>query len=145
MRIQQESLTPDYFNVLKVQYPLGMKVFLEWIDEYKKTVNWSGMFNSGIDVQPGLSNSKKTIAPKYHDLPGAMQLGIFIEFMKQRGGCEYGVDLFELELREEFEGAVKMLQTEQELEQPEPPAKAKVVLLPENSTGMVNGLLSANG
>jgi hypothetical protein len=149
MRLQQEDLEMDYFRVLKDKYPLGMQVFLDWIDEYKKAINWKSLFNAGHSTQPGLSNSKQTVAPKYHELPGAMQVGIFIEFMKQRGGCEYEVDLFVYSLREEFENMAKMLQLECELDEPVV-EKAKVVVLPENrkfgeNTSIVGGLLSSQG
>lgn len=68
-----ESLTKENFwNELNNAYPEQMKEFCAWIDEYKKRVDWDGLFN-------GLKGPF-TSSPKYHDLPIAMQLGIFWEF-----------------------------------------------------------------
>lgn len=72
-----ESLTKEKFwNGLEEKYPKGMEVFKNWIDEYKKKVNWEHLFNYGFPcyAKQGWHN------PKYHDLPIAMQIGIWIEF-----------------------------------------------------------------
>lgn len=69
-----ETLTKENFwNDLKEKYPEEMKRFCEWIDEYKKRVDWERLFASTINAQ----------APKYHDLPIAMQFGIFLQFAKE--------------------------------------------------------------
>lgn len=63
------EMTKEYcWDELMDKYPLGMKNFCSWIDKYKKQVNWDQVF--AFDG-----------APKYHELPGAMQLGIFIEYV----------------------------------------------------------------
>jgi len=49
-----------------------MKVFCQWIDEYKKRVGWSQLFYS--------PHSPQNRDIKYHDLPIAMQVGIFWQF-----------------------------------------------------------------
>jgi hypothetical protein len=56
--------------------------FLAWIDQYKKRVEWTTLFNAGLphyDTQ-GWHN------PKFHDLPFGMQLGIFIQYTIEVGG-----------------------------------------------------------
>lgn len=62
-----ESLTKENFwNELYDKYPDKMKVFCSWVDEYKEKVNWEQLFGNA--------------GKKYHDLPIAMQIGIFIQF-----------------------------------------------------------------
>lgn len=80
-----ENLTKENFwNDLKVKYPLGVQAFCDWVDEYKKVNNWDELFNEG-DSDGDDSYYRKS--PKYHDLPLAFQLGIFAEFI-----LTYGLD-----------------------------------------------------
>lgn len=76
-----ESLTKENFwNDLYAAYPSEMDVFCKWIDEYKKKVNWDALF---INKWPnGVSKREPDI--KYHDLPIAMQLGIFAQFVAEQ-------------------------------------------------------------
>lgn len=61
-----KSLTKENFwNELFQKYPGEMEVFCQWIDSYKKSVAWEHLLGSSI---------------KYHDLPIAFQIGIFIQF-----------------------------------------------------------------
>jgi len=48
------------------KYPFAMRYFHDWIDAYKKRNKWKSLFNA----------SSKHKAPKFHELPLAMQLGI---------------------------------------------------------------------
>lgn len=74
-----EKLTKENFwNALYEKYPDQVQQFCNWIDEYKKRVNWNMLFNSQSDYQN--SDGKNAPAPKYHDLPIAMQWGIFQQF-----------------------------------------------------------------
>lgn len=78
-----ESLTKENFwNELLEKYPEQMKVFCAWIDGYKKRVNWNKLFNSDSDYQN--YEGKNAPAPKYHDLPIAMQIGIFMQFLAEQ-------------------------------------------------------------
>lgn len=72
-----ESLTKeDFWNDLYDKYPLEMKVFCDWIDKYKKEVDWNNLFsNSEIDGECYV---------KFHDIPNAMQVGIFIAFTQEQ-------------------------------------------------------------
>ncbi len=81
-----EKLTKENFwNDLNARYPKGMKVFCDWIDEYKKRVNWNQLFRNG----PFLSFENDEITKpiqgeqnvKFHDIPGEMQIGIYIQFL----------------------------------------------------------------
>lgn len=58
------------FNALCEKYPLTMGRFCEWIDEYKEDNNWNTLFYSNV---------------KFHDLPYALQVGIWFQFVAERG------------------------------------------------------------
>jgi hypothetical protein len=58
-----ENLTKEnFFNEMQKKYPKAMDIFCKWIDEYKKRVEWDCPL-------------------KYHDLPLAMQAGIWSVFI----------------------------------------------------------------
>lgn len=61
-------------------HPIAMQDFSKWIDEYKADVNWDDLFVSTFKPILG--------APKFHDLPDAMQIGIFFYYLAQRSGEE---------------------------------------------------------
>lgn len=75
---------------MQAKYPKAMKVFSDWIDEYKKKNNWKRLFNGGVGIHdndyPASDTVSITSAPKYHDLPIALQLGIWNEFAETNGG-----------------------------------------------------------
>ena len=68
------------------KYPKATKKFCDWIDEYKKAVNWNKLFNdsysqSNIKRAPnGEICSIDFSAPKFHEIPYEMQVGIWITF-----------------------------------------------------------------
>ncbi len=71
-----ENLTKEnFFNELQEQYPVGMKVFCDWIDKYKADNDWDSLFRNNY-----VSRNLKLFI-KYHHLPFAMQIGIWIEFI----------------------------------------------------------------
>jgi hypothetical protein len=75
-----ECLTKENFwNNLMQSNPEELEKFCQWIDEYKKGVNWSKLFNYGPPhyATAGWHN------PKYHDLPLAIQKGIFLEYIQR--------------------------------------------------------------
>lgn len=70
-----ESLTKENFwNELERKFPAAMKVFGEWIDEYKRKNDW---------------NNKLSHRIKFHDLPLAMQMGIFSEFVFEKSDMPF--------------------------------------------------------
>jgi len=82
-----DSLTKENFwNALYEACPSEIEQFCKWIDEYKKRVNWNKLFNSDSDYQN--AQGKNAPAPKYHELPIAMQLGIFTQFAFEHGGTD---------------------------------------------------------
>jgi len=78
-----ENLTKENFwNERMQQHPKATNLFCQWIDDYKKAVNWNVLFNHGAMkyiAGPPL-DYEKVSAPKFHDLPYGMQQGIWIEF-----------------------------------------------------------------
>lgn len=72
------SLTKENFwNSMNEKYPEEMKQFCDWIDEYKKRIKWNIIFADDSTSPNGLT----VTAPKYHELPIAMQIGIFMQFV----------------------------------------------------------------
>lgn len=70
-----ETLTKeDFWNLMMTKYPERMKDFCAWIDEYKKTVGWDNLFQNGHLY--GRDPEFRDI--KFHNIPVAMQLGIFM-------------------------------------------------------------------
>lgn len=67
-----------FWNALYAQYPEKVQVFCDWIDEYKKKNNWDYLFCNRYLKARNLSQTK------YHDLPLAMQFGIFLEFTRDK-------------------------------------------------------------
>lgn len=75
------SLTKENFwNQIQESHPSAMKVFCDWIDEYKKKVAWRELFGADLMV----NHNSGELIPKYHDLPIAMQVGIFLQFASER-------------------------------------------------------------
>lgn len=83
------SLTKENFwNELHEKYPKSVQQFCDWIDKYKKKVDWNKLFNSDSDWQD--ANGKNAPAPKFHDLPIAMQIGILLQYMSEKP-IKYGI------------------------------------------------------
>lgn len=77
--MKEENLTKENFwNGIKEKYPKASKEFCDWVDAYKEENNWDSLFNS--DYVPAFQEPTCP-APKYHDLPIAMQFGIFVQFV----------------------------------------------------------------
>lgn len=106
----------NFFNDLQKKYPAGVQAFCAWIDEYKKAVEWTKLFNDGIrEYQYFKGPSKFTQAPKFHDLPAAMQEGIYWAFIRDRGGCTLEIDdMFTFDFVKHFTETIIMLQKESE-------------------------------
>lgn len=84
-----ERLTKENFwNDLNNKYPEIMWKFKTWIDEYKKSVAWKILFNDESEIKVG-----SKIGPKYHDLPYAMQVGIFLQFVAENKETKWGVSI----------------------------------------------------
>lgn len=58
----------NLFDSLYETQPKAMKLFCDWIDEYKKECEWLDIFAIGV---------------KFHDIPIEMQLGILLRFFSE--------------------------------------------------------------
>ncbi len=98
-----DTLTKENFwDEMEQRYPKAMAHFKEWIDRYKSEHNWEQLFNHGAFMSGKIyPNPHKVVAPKYHELPIAMQFGIFLEWIQQFSNQRFRVSLFE---RKELEG-----------------------------------------
>lgn len=72
----ERLLTKEGFWLpLEQKCPKMMARFKKWIDQYKIDVEWDGLFNIDEGTKGVKYNDRK-----FHDLPDAMQFGIFIQF-----------------------------------------------------------------
>jgi hypothetical protein len=110
MKITPNLSKENFWNDLFDKYPDAVKIFCKWIDKYKKRNKWNTLFNSDSDWQD--VNGKNAPAPKFHDLPYAMQIGILIEFLSSYPTVhEFEVeDLFTLDWRKNITEFFQMLQ-----------------------------------
>lgn len=75
----------NFWDALMIKYPTAVKNFCDWIDQYKKDVNWDEVFNANRpiakwDGKEGYMSDKSTVAPKFHDIPLEMQYGILLKY-----------------------------------------------------------------
>jgi hypothetical protein len=84
---QRENLNKENFwDELYAKYPEQVQHFCNWIDEYKRRNNWEVLFNDKVwcaDNQ-GEGAYQITQAPKFHHLPIAMQMGIWMEYLEDQ-------------------------------------------------------------
>lgn len=80
-----DKLTKENFwNDLYAKHPSQMKNFCDWVDEYKRRIDWQKLF-----FTPHATHARDI---KYHDLPIAMQIGIFLQYVAEADsydGIEY--------------------------------------------------------
>lgn len=85
-------MTKDAFwQPIENRAPKTFKQFKDWIDGYKKRVGWDKMFHAGIQLSR--SDDDITKAPKVHDLPDALQIGIFFQFLTEQEYVAYKPDI----------------------------------------------------
>lgn len=73
----------NFWNEAYEAFPTATKVFCDWIDKWKKDNHWNKLFNSDSNWQD--KNGKNAKAPKFHDLPLEMQIGIWLAFEIDNG------------------------------------------------------------
>lgn len=107
MNINEPLTLENFWNEMKLKYPNAVQKFKDWIDEYKVAVGWDMLFNCNSDYQN--SDGKNAEPPKFHDLPHAMQQGIWMEYICDRhAGCQWEIeDFFAYDLREDIEETFK--------------------------------------
>lgn len=99
----------NFWNDLYAKYPKAVQVFCDWIDKYKKENKWDKLFNPNYKFIHSTDEEGTTSTiisePKFHDLPIALQTGIWIEFLCERGGCSWEIeDMFEFDLATDITG-----------------------------------------
>lgn len=84
MNLTQPLTKENFWDATMKQFPKATKEFCQWIDKYKEAVNWNGIFgeHETRDTDTGKIVSCG-FAPKFHNIPYAMQQGIWIEFVNQ--------------------------------------------------------------
>lgn len=118
MTIEEKLTKENFWDELYVAFPKATQVFCEWVDQYKAMVGWKRLFNEGYvlnkDYNIGfMVDPGKTMAPKFHDMPYAMQMGIWIAFVKDRGGCGWEIeDMFTYDLRQDIGLYLGQLETD---------------------------------
>lgn len=86
----KETLTKENFwNEMKQKYPKAMDHFKKWINQYKFEHDWDDLFNGGWERE-AYGGIDRTEAPKYHELPIAMQFGIFLEYVSNTANKRKG-------------------------------------------------------
>lgn len=110
-----EKLTKENFwDELQEKYPIEFQKFNDWIDNYKKDNNWDSLFKKDFKIGKieyaanGEMTRMELLRPKYHDLPKAMQIGIFMEFASQAKEV-YGID--DIQLLPEIDTDVQVMHT----------------------------------
>jgi hypothetical protein len=93
MNLQQTLTKENFFNEIMATYPKAANNFLNWIDDYKTAVNWDSLFQMrlvDVDIVPSttVSSSQQVrqeflTSVKFHEIPYAMQYGIWIEYCRQ--------------------------------------------------------------
>jgi hypothetical protein len=82
MNLEPTLTKENFWNEMMEKYPKATKAFCEWIDEYKKAVEWDELFaNIGRLNEDVPGGFRKKV--KFHDIPYAMQYGIWMEFCRQ--------------------------------------------------------------
>lgn len=100
-----ENLTKENFwNELQEKYPYGMKIFCDWIDEYKKANDWDSLF-------PITKRKKHWMDIKFHHLPLAMQIGIWLEFAQTHTKylSEWKINLITCDWRIHIKESIKFM------------------------------------
>lgn len=79
-----------FWSPLEASNPEGLKKFYLWIDDYKRKNSWQQLFNYG---SPHYSN-QGWHNPKFHELPSAMQFGIFLQFVSETTPLAFAGSMF---------------------------------------------------
>lgn len=105
--IQENLNKENFWNEMHQKYPLAMNDFCGWIDYYKKTNNWGKLFNDSYHqlnkkfASNGELTSVDFSTPKFHDLPLALQMGIWREYLED----ELNIERCKIEIESYLYGA----------------------------------------
>jgi hypothetical protein len=86
----------NFWNEMHGKYPAAVELFKEWIDGYKKEVEWRSLFRPEV---------------KFHDIPYEMQMGIMNRFFIEAfaGPEEYAQEGRAVQYRAEMVHGIKKL------------------------------------
>lgn len=87
MTIKPGLTNENFWNRMEQKFPKAVEKFDSWSREYKKAVDWDTLFNECYIAVNG-ENLVKKPAPKFHELPLAMQMGIWLEYLLQQEDCK---------------------------------------------------------
>ncbi len=103
-----EKLTiENFWKPLAEKYPDALAAFYKWIDEYKLKEKWVVLFNFG---NPHYSK-QGWHDPKYHELPIAMQFGIFLQFVSEGIEKDFAMDGISSAITEYFQNEQHFIET----------------------------------
>ena len=111
----KDTLTKENFwNEMEQKYPKAMAHFKAWIDQYKTEHDWDTLFTGR--AEPRNITEPALYVPKYHELPIAMQFGIFTEYVasleKSKRSILYLKEGFLPAVREQIESAFVFMEDE---------------------------------
>lgn len=69
-----------FWNHIESRSPKQFEAFKKWVDEYKVRINWLELFH---DNTVAIGHQASQRAPKVHELPDSLQVGIFIQFITE--------------------------------------------------------------
>lgn len=107
-------LTKAFWDYQAEVHPEMMKEFRAFCDNYKDDNDWNKLFNAGwsrgYSQAAHFIGEAQTVAPKIHDLPDAMQMGIFMAWQATKdedpivaGGIDEGVLAYITDVLQELE------------------------------------------
>lgn len=96
MEVKKSLTKENFWDDLMLKYPQAVKEFCNWIDDYKRSVNWTSFIPEA----------------KYHDLPFEFQLGIWFRYMEEEAPCYFEVDITEFDLASEIDYYMKQRETD---------------------------------
>jgi len=88
--MEVELTKEKFWSPLEELNEEGLKKFYLWIDDIKRRNNWQQLFNYGSPhySKQGWHN------PKFHELPSAMQFGIFLQYVSETTPLAFSGSMF---------------------------------------------------
>jgi hypothetical protein len=95
--MEDNKLNSEFWSEIKEKFVGEIQEFNQWIEKYKTRMGWEHIFNPNYTME-GMSWRRIT----FYDLPDAMQIGIFIQYVSE-SGSRYGIELPSIERQKDFE------------------------------------------
>lgn len=87
-----EKMTKSgFWDQIERDFPELMADFKSWVDEWKRRVDWEHLFPFQLVGRTDdiMGKYYEQYPLKFHHLPNAMQIGIFIQYTIERGGASF--------------------------------------------------------